>query len=130
MREVIIVISVLVLILGCSIYARNHIKKNSNELIDKLEKLKEGIEKAEKSDDKDKIIKEAKDICEEWERISKSWSVIVLHDELDMIETSLIRMKSKIQSEEIEQAIEELDVSIFLLKHISEKEAFNLRNIF
>ena len=76
------------------------------------------------------MIEKTDEIYSEWEEINERWSVIVLHDEIDLIETSLIRMKSKIKTGEIQESMEDLDTSIFLIKHIKEKEKTNLKNIF
>ena len=78
----------------------------------------------------EKIKKISDEIYGEWEDINEKWSVIVLHDEIDLIETSLIRMKSKIKTENFEESMEDLDTSIFLVKHIKEKEKTSLKNIF
>ena len=56
--------------------------------------------------------------------------MIVLHSELDLIETSIIKMKTQIEEDNFDIAKEELDTSIFLINHISEKEKFCLKNIF
>ena len=66
----------------------------------------------------------------EWEKINEKWSVIILHDEIDLIETALIKMKAEIKSGEIEDSMAEIDTSIFLLNHIKEKEKTSLKNIF
>ena len=54
----------------------------------------------------------------------------ILHDELDMIETSLIKMSANIEYGTISDSIEELENLIFLVEHISDKEEFNIKNIF
>ena len=54
--------------------------------------------------------------------------MLVLHSELDSIETSLIKMKVDIE-EDKNMFLEELKTSIFLINHIYEKEKFCLKNI-
>ena len=47
-----------------------------------------------------------------------------------MIETSLIKMSANIEYGTISDSIEELENLIFLVEHISDKEEFNIKNIF
>lgn len=128
MKESIIIIVILIIIFGGAIYTQYFLNNSSDFLVSKLEDLKNGIE--EKKVTEEEMKSKTDDIYGEWEDINEKWSVIVLHDEIDLIETSLIRMKSKIQTNKIEESMEDLDTSIFLLKHIKEKEKTNLKNIF
>ena len=128
MKEIIIIIIILIIIYTGAIYSQRFLDNTSDLLVGKLEELKEGIE-----DDKmteQQMRDKSDEIYGEWEDINESWSIIVLHDEIDLIETSLIKMKSKIKTGKIDDCMEDLDTSIFLVKHIKEKEKTNLKNIF
>ena len=52
------------------------------------------------------------------------------HDELEKVRTNLTELKSHTETEEYEEAINDLDKSVFVLEHIEEKSEFNLKNIF
>lgn len=128
MKQVIIIIIVLIIIFGGAWYTQNFLNETSDTLVRRLENLKTDLEKG--SVDENRLKEETDEIYGEWEDINEKWSVIVLHDEIDLIETSLIRMKSKIKIGEIDESMEDIDTSIFLLKHIKEKEKTSLKNIF
>ncbi len=128
MREAIIIILILLIIFGGAYYIQKFLNNSSDNLVSKLESLKTGIEDGNLTE-KD-MENKSDEIYGEWEDINKKWSIIVLHDEIDLIETSLIRMKSKIKTGNIDESMEDLDTSIFLLKHIKEKEKTSLKNIF
>ncbi len=128
MRETIIIIIILLIIFGGAYYIQNFLNNSSDNLVSKLEDLKTGIE--DRSITEEDMKSKSDEIYGEWEDINKKWSIIVLHDEIDLIETSLIRMKSKIKTGSIDESMEDLDTSIFLLKHIKEKEKTSLKNIF
>jgi cell division protein YceG involved in septum cleavage len=128
-KEIIIVITILFIIIGGSIYTKKHIEEGSDTLTNELEELKEEI-KISKEDSREKIIKKTEEIQDKWEETNKFWSAVILHNELDMIETSLTRMESEIVSGSLGKATEELDVSVFLLDHLVKKETLSLRNIF
>lgn len=128
MKQVIIVIIILIIIFGGAWYTQNFLNETSDTLVSRLENLKTDLET--ESVDENRLKEETDEIYGEWEDINEKWSVIVLHDEIDLIETSLIRMKSKIKIGEIDESMEDIDTSIFLLKHIKEKEKTSLKNIF
>ena len=128
MKEIIIIISILIIIFAGSIITQMYLNKTSALLIDKLENIKSDIEN--EKFDREKVSKKAEEMYSEWEKINEKWSVIILHDEIDFIETALIKMKAEIKSGEIEDSMAEIDTSIFLLNHIKEKEKTSLKNIF
>ena len=128
MREVTIIIIILIIIFGGAVYTQKYLNDTVDVLVGKLEDLKTAIEE-NKTGEKE-VEQKSDDIYGEWEKINEKWSVIVLHDEIDLIETSLIRMKSKIKTGDIEGSMEDLDTSIFLVKHIKEKEKTSFKNIF
>ena len=128
MKKIIIIISILIIIFAGSIITQMYLNKTSALLIDKLENIKSDIENEEF--DREKVSKKAEEMYSEWEKINEKWSVIILHDEIDLIETALIKMKAEIKSGEIEDSMAEIDTSIFLLNHIKEKEKTSLKNIF
>ena len=119
MKETIIIISILLIIFGGAIYARNFLKKSSEEIII-----------AKENNERERVKQLSNEIYEKWEEMDKTWSIIVLHDELDNIQISLTKMKAQIEEGELEESLEELETTKFLINHIREKEKFNLKNIF
>ena len=128
MKEFVIIITILMIIFGTAFYTKKFLDNTSDKLVSKLENLKADIEI--KNIGEERIREQANQIYGEWQEVSEKWSIIVLHDEIDLIQTSLIRMKSKIETKKFDESIEDLDTSIFLLKHIKEKEKTSLKNIF
>lgn len=128
MKEVIISIFILIIIFGGAFYTQKFLDNTADLLVSKLENLKTDLENENK--EQQILENQSDEIYGEWEDINEKWSVIVLHDEIDLIETSLIRMKSKIKTGSLDESMEDLDTSIFLLKHIKEKEKTSLKNIF
>ena len=128
MKEMIIIISILIIIFTCSIVTQRYLNRTSDLLVDDLKEIKQNIEN--KDLDEKELAKKAEEMYEKWEKTNAKWSIIILHDEIDLIETSLIKMKAFIKTGEIEECMAELDTSIFLLNHIKEKEKTSLKNIF
>ena len=128
MKEVTIIILILIIIFGGAFYTQRFLDNTADMLVSKLENLKTDLE--DESENQQRLEEQTDEIYGEWENINEKWSVVVLHDEIDLIETSLIRMKSKIKAGSLDESMEDLDTSIFLLKHIKEKEKTSLKNIF
>jgi len=128
MKQAIIIIIILIIIFGGAFYTQNYLNSTSDILVSKLEKLKTDLESENMQ--QERLEEQSNEIYGEWQELNEKWSVVVLHDEIDLIETSLIRMKSKIETGSLDESMEDLDTSIFLLKHIKEKEKTSLKNIF
>lgn len=124
----IIIIIVLFIIIGSGTYLQGYIRFTSNEMVEDLKHLKGEIK--DSGEINSSIKKQSEDVYNKWEDLEKKWSMIVLHDELDLIETSLVSMKANVKSKVIDMSVEEIDKSIFLLEHIYERERFCLKNIF
>ena len=52
------------------------------------------------------------------------------HNELEKIETELTGLRASIETEEYDQAVNELDKAVYLLKHVDEKNRLSWKNIF
>ena len=128
MKEIlIIVISILLVIVGSNV-SQGYLKQTSNELIQDIEMLKEEIKKAQNLEEN--TSKElAESIYSKWENIEKGWSIIVIHNELDLIELALVSMKTYIEENEYAEAIKELEKSNYLIEHIYANEKLELKNI-
>ena len=132
MKEVIIIIIILMVIISGDILINNYLRKSSQSLIGNLKILKEEMNREEIKEEinKEELVKKENMIYDNWQKIEEKWAIMVLHSELDLIETSLIKMKTEIEEDNLDIAKEELETSIFLINHISEKEKFCIKNIF
>ena len=128
MRELLVIIFILGLIIFGTLYTHKYLDDTTNILVKYLEEINEGIKNkklagVELKDKSEKLYKE-------WGKINKNWSNIVLHEEIDNIETALIKMKSKIEIGNLDESLEDIETCIFLVKHIKEKEKTTIKNIF
>lgn len=130
MKEITIIFIILIIIIGGAVYIEKYLEKTSQELVGMLENLKDKVKSNNGASNMEEIKKEADKVYNKWEEIEKKWAFTVLHSELDLIETSFVRMKAQIEEGELSKSIEEIETSIFLVNHISEKEKFCLKNIF
>ena len=128
MKEIIIIISIVSIVILGTILVDNYLNSTTNELVSNLEDLRDSIERDNAT--KEELQKKSEEIKLKWDEINKKWSNIILHEEIDLIETALIRTKSKIEIGLANESIEDIETAIFLINHIKEKEKTSLKNIF
>ena len=125
-KEIIIIILVITLIISLDIITNRYTTYAADELSNKLYTLRENII----SKDKENIDKQVKEIDAIWDEYNKKLSYYMEHDELKKVGNSLTALEAHIEVKEYNDAIENLDESIFILQHIQEKERFSIRSIF
>lgn len=130
-KEIIICIVIVTAIIGGNILTQNYTVESVENLSGKLSELKKDVlEIEEKGGNKDSVNEKMQEIEHEWNKRHDKLAYFIEHDELEKVETNLTGANSFLKTGEYIEAISELDKSNFILKHIEEKYAFNLENIF
>lgn len=129
-KEVIVCIFIIVLIIVGNVVTQNYTVESVESLADQLSDLKSDIFKEEENIERDSIKDKIKQIEDNWESRHDKLAYYIEHDELEKVETNLTSLGSFIEANENSKAVSELDKTIFVLKHIEDKYAFNLQNIF
>ena len=99
-----------------------------NEAISNLHEIKESLK--EENVDNKKAIEDAEKKYNRWLEHHKRLAFYIEHNELEKVETNFVSGKSFIESAKYEDAISELEKTIFILQHINDKYSVNLENIF
>ena len=123
-------IFIIALIIVGNVVTQNYTVESVESLADQLSDLKSDIFKEEENIERDSIKDKIKQIEDNWESRHDKLAYYIEHDELEKVETNLTSLRSFIEAKENSEAVSELDKSIFVLKHIEDKYAFNLQNIF
>lgn len=130
MKELIISVIVIAMVCVGSFYMQQYLEQTSNEIIERLELLKQEMKQVKEGKEDTRAVELSEEVLQMWEKIDKNWSMIVVHEELDNIELSILGVKAAIEAESFDDGLQEIEKSIFLVGHIHEKEAFKLTNIF
>ena len=130
MKEILISIIIIAIIITSGTIIQNYLEKTGDALISSLQNLKEELQSSKKSENHEQSKKIVDEIIVEWEQTEQMWATIIIHQELDNIEVSLLALKAYVENEKIEEALVEVENSIFWIGHIKEKEALKLKNIF
>lgn len=127
-KEVIICIVIVILVIVGNIVTQNYTNKcvavaseSLNELREELLKDDVNLEFAKEKVD---------DIYSDWSDRHNKLAYYVEHDELEKVKTDLTGLKGYIETEEYSEAVPELDRTVFVLEHIKDKTALNLKNLF
>ena len=129
-KEVIICLIIVALIVIGNNTTQSFSSDTIMEITSELNELKEVLKQDEMQTNNEHAKIKIDEIYELWKEKYKTLAYYIEHNELEKIETNLTGIKSYIESNEIPDAIEELDTASFILSHIEEKYAFNLQNIF
>ena len=125
-KEVIIIIIVLIFVISLDIITNKYTKYATYSLSNNLSNFREDVLNNNKEYLKDKLDQ----INNEWEKYKQKLSYYMEHDELEKVGNSLSSLNARIQVKEYNDAIDEIDESIFILQHIEEKERFSLSSLF
>lgn len=130
MKDACIIIAIILIIVAGDIWMQTYLTKTADEIGKKLQELKHNTILAKETDNRDEIKNEVSEIEKKWKKISKTWSTIVVHQEIDNIEQALKKSKSNIEEGDLGNALEEIETTIFFVEHVKEREKLSLKNIF
>ena len=125
-KELVICVILVILIIIGDIVPQNYTKNTVNYITGELESLKQSL--FEKDDDK--ANKEISKIDNKWKEVYDKLAYYIEHDELEKVESNFTACKSLAKTREYEQSISELEKTVYVLEHITDKYSFNLVNIF
>lgn len=130
MRDAIIIISIILIIIVGDSMMQNYLSKTTEELLVDLNELKDKAIKVKGNNERDEIITLANNVDEKWQEISNTWSIIIVHQEIDNLEQAFTRAKSSIENGDLDEAIPEIEEAIFFTNHVRDRERLTLKNIF
>jgi DNA repair ATPase RecN len=99
-----------------------------NEAIQDLTTIKQALQ--EDNVNQEKVIKDAGENYDKWLNYHKTLAFYIEHNELEKVETNYVSGNSFIENAKYEDALSELEKTIFVLQHINDKYSMNLENIF
>lgn len=130
-KEMLICIIVITLVVIGNIVTQNNTKKCVAELNGQLEEIKEKITIQPESEKERKMLKEkSEEIKDNWDNMQETLSFYIEHDELEKVETQLVLLLGEMETKLYEDAIPEIEKCQFILEHIADKTALNIKNIF
>lgn len=134
-KEIIISIIVITMVIIGNIVTQNNTKKTVAKLNEKLANLKNSLidvidDNKKKDENYLKYKEKSSDIRNRWDEMQELLSFYIEHDELEKVETQLAVINGQMESKLYDEAVVEIERCQFILEHIADKTAFNIKNIF
>ena len=134
-NEIIISIIVITMVIIGNIVTQNNTKKTVAKLNEKLANLKNSLidvidDNKKKDENYLKYKEKSSDIRNRWDEMQELLSFYIEHDELEKVETQLAVINGQMESKLYDEAVVEIERCQFILEHIADKTAFNIKNIF
>ena len=125
-KELIICTVIIIIIVTLDIFLQNSTKNSTTEIEEILSEIKESIENKDTTKQNDKL-----NLLEQtWEDKHNKLAYYIEHDELEKVDSSIVKVRYFLENGDIPSAIAELETGKFVLKHIEDKYKFNFQNIF
>lgn len=126
-KEIFICILILSMIFVGNYITQSYTSKSVNEISNELIEIKDEMqrERVENKKINDKIGEMSNNLEKKHDRLS----YYIEHNEIEKLETELTSLKSYVEVEEYDEAINEIDRALFLLNHIKDKYEFNLKTV-
>lgn len=128
LKEMLISVVIVICIIIGNEYTQNYTNDSIEETSNSLKQLRQEVIKDDIN--YDLINEQINMINNKWDIRHNRLAYYIEHDELEKVKTELTSLKGSIQKEEDSEALQQIDKSIYILEHIRDKNAFNLRNIF
>lgn len=125
MRVVSTVVMGLVLLVGLSLGAYKYIHDSAQSMVGQLDQIEVTIQDG--TWDRAKV--QLKQAHTSWDKTKYWWTILLDHQEIDNIDVSMSRLQRYVDTQGLSLSLGELSALKMLMDHISDKEAFNLRNI-
>lgn len=127
LKEIFICILILSMIFVGNYITQSYTSKSVSEISNELIEIKDEIQ-IENIENK-KVIDKIGEMNTNLEKKHDKLSYYMEHNEIEKLETELTSLKSYVEVEQYDEAINEIDRALFLLNHIKDKYEFNLKTI-
>ena len=128
-KEIFIIISIIIIIISSNFLIQNYLKNSSQEFIDKTAEVSDLLINNEDIN-YDDIKGKVGELESKWSEVENIWMLILLHSDLDLIDQSINELKSSLELKNKEISYLNAKNLQFLIENISEKNEFNIKNIF
>lgn len=126
MKQIITIFIIIFLFIGISMYTNFYLETSSQNIVSHID----SIETHCRHQDWNSINKELQLVNDKWENTKTIWSMLIEHDEVDKIESSLSKVSKYIESKNTSEILAENSNLKVMVKHIPQTYYLNLENIF
>lgn len=128
-KEIIIALLIVILIFVLDYITQKYTDIAINDAIQDLNNIKQILSNKEELDN-NVVSDEINEKYQKWLEYHKKLAFYIEHNELEKVETNFVTGKSFIENAKYEEAMAELEKTVFILQHINDKYSVNLENFF
>jgi hypothetical protein len=125
MRTWLISVAGLIIFIGLALFVQYQIQNTSK----KLDQVIKSVDISLTHKHWDQALKKLQTIKQRWQKTQPIWAMLLNHSEIDSIDQALIRTMKATQSKNYSESQMELGSLQHFIRHIPEREKFNLVNI-
>ena len=131
-KEIIIICGIIISIIVLHIISQKYTENFFEEISATLSNLEEMLRNNGENDDsqKQEAEKRIDELQDKWKSKYGLLACFIEHDELEKVHTKLISIDANISVNDYDRTIDEIETCLFLLKHIENKDALKVINIF
>jgi len=126
MRMLVFALVIFALLLGFGTFSYYYIDHSANSLLAGVNSMEQGA----RAENWNQVRKNFTDLQLTWDKTKPKWTALLDHQELDNINITMSRVKEFMETRDKPGFMTELAELKIFIKHIPEKEAVNLANIF
>lgn len=126
MKNVIISFGIFVLMIVTILFSLNYL----NKVCTKLGKSADNLEISINKEDWENAQKQSTNFLDTWKKYADNIAIFVHHEEIDNVNTEIYKLTQYIKFENKEEALADIHVIKFYIKHINNFEKINAQNIF
>jgi len=126
MKVIIFCLLIMGLSIAFGLYSYHYLTISTNEMLAQTAELDHLVDAGNWT----RASEHLKNIHQDWKKYEQIWSLLINHEEIDNIELTLARLENYIKIKNQVQSLGEISALEHWIKHIPEKEAVSLPNIF
>jgi DNA-directed RNA polymerase specialized sigma subunit len=125
MRTWLISVAGLIIFIGLALFVQHQIQNTSKQIDQAIKRIDVSLTHKHW----DQALEKLQNIERRWKKTKSLWAMLLNHHEIDSIDQALVRTMKATQSKNYSEAQMELGSLQHFIRHIPEREKFNLVNV-
>ncbi|MFZ5631562.1 MAG: DUF4363 family protein [Bacillota bacterium] len=126
MRLLLVLLAIFAVVVALGFWTNHLLEASTGELLRSIERVAGDVEKNNWEDAHRKVI----GLEKVWKKEAGWWPTLLDHQEMDNIEFAMARVKEYVSTRNTALSMGQLSELKLMIKHIPEKEALSIENIF
>lgn len=130
LKEIFLIIAIIVTVVGFNFLIQNYLDNSSDEFVSKLGELSNKLLENNENVNYEEVKSEVIDLESKWYEVESIWMLIILHSELDKVDSAFKELEATLEAKNSELAYINVKKLEFMIESVTKKDLFELKNIF